>query len=578
MNNRISFWNQVLMGVLASFPIIYFLVQAFWFKVEHYESFLGLFLVLTVGFSSFSLLGAYETTEKVNVVFGYGIFWFCLGFSFIVGKSILLPILLEFATFSIFWIYSGTKFGNQQMESLRTLILVSGISVVFISSWIFLPTGSILGLSLLTIALLLKTGFLGFHFWLPKVNDGGPSHALGAFAGVLEVFPLILFYEFVLPYKLTNSLVLTLFMLSAVGIFLGGVAGFFQKKVKLVFAYSSIESIHFLWLCLFTISLFQFETDPSLQKLTFAFRILFFIGLLHHSFSKSFQFFSFGILLRLTNDLSVDHIKGVGRLIDISPLLMGIGSFSFAVLPGTIGFLSESTYFFINSRILDLPIGKSVFLLPAMIFIFFGMVLGGFAHLKIYFGVFLSNPKLEYHKLELEPKKIKAIRISLINLAFWIVFLPLVAPFLLDFFFHISSVDKPLYNWFLMVGLVSFVTQTIICLVYYLFNRYKVTNQMKESWDCGNNYSSEELSIPSTEFSKPLFNSLGRYFLDIDGKLKVDRAIFNVLSYLNYRFLNHIKNKDQNRQEEDISGYLAFASLFFILTFVITISVNILEN
>ncbi len=566
------------MGLLASFPIIYFLLQAFLFQVEHYESFLGLFLVLTIGFSSFSLLGAYETTEKANVVFGYGIFWFCLGFSFIVGKSILLPILLEFATFSIFWIYSGTKFGNQQMESLRTLILVSGISVVFIASWIFLPTGSMIGLSLLTIALLLKSGFLGFHYWLPKVNEGGPSHALGAFAGVLEVFPLILFYEFVLPYKLANGLVLALFMLSAIGIFLGGVAGFFQKKVKLVFAYSSIESIHFLWLCLFSISLFQYDVDPSLQKLTFAFRILFFVGLLHHSFSKSFQFFSFGILLRLTNDLTVDHIKGVGRLIGISPLLMGIGSFSFAVLPGTIGFLSESTYFFINSRILDLPIGKSVYLLPAMIFIFFGMVLGGFSHLKIYFGVFLSNPKLEYHKLELEPKKLKAIRLSLINLSFWIISLPLVAPFLLDFFFQIRSVDKSLYNWFLMVALVSFVTQVIVCLVYILFNKYRVKDLKKESWDCGNNYSGEDLSVPSSEFSKPLFNSLGRYFLDIDGKLKVDKAIFNVVNYLNYRFLKLIQDKDQNRQEEDISAYLAFASLFFILTFVITISVNILEN
>lgn len=74
-----------------------------------------------------------------------------------------------------------------------------------------LPDGDNVGIILLLVGLLIKSGFSGFHLWIPKVNEGGPSHALGAFAGVLEVFPLLLFYRYVLPNQLDPIIYQVLF-------------------------------------------------------------------------------------------------------------------------------------------------------------------------------------------------------------------------------------------------------------------------------------------------------------------------------------------------------------------------------
>ncbi|TGM74113.1 formate hydrogenase [Leptospira mtsangambouensis] len=571
-DERISIFRSVLVGISALSPLAIFLFSNYDVLSVDFPILVGLFIQAYIGFSSFMLVQSYEPKEKNKVTIGYVIFWSALGVCYLSGKSLILPIALEVTSFSTILIYSGTEFGKKQIESLGSLLLASGIAALFLSAWVMLPDGDNVGIILLLIGLLIKSGFSGFHLWIPKVNEGGPSHALGSFAGVLEVFPLLLFYRYVLPNQLDPIIYQILFPLAALGIFFGGITSFFHKDPKISLAYSSVESINFLWLCLIIAGMFQFSVDSELMNLSNSFRILFFLGLFHHSFSKTFQLFSIGMVARLKNSSSSDELKGIGRLLGISPLLVGAGTFSYAVLPGTLGFVSEATYFYLNARILDMPIGRSIFLLPSMIFIFFGIVLGGFTHIKLFLSLFLSIPDKDINIQPFGPQKRRWVKISLFSLSLVILGFPLAMPYFVKLPMLSPFVDPQLAEWFWTLSIVSYVTIGTV-FVFRLYDRYqlkKYGEQKTKNWDCGGGYSGHELSIPTSVFSEPLRNSLGRYFLNKSGESKVDSFLIKGISSV-FRFGTRFVSATNHPKEEDVSKYLAISSMFLIFIFSLLI-------
>lgn len=570
-----SILRSILVGIAALSPLVIFLSTNQDILSVDFPILVGLVIQAYIGFSSFMLVQSYEPKEKNKVTLGYAIFWSALGLCYLSGKSLLLPIALEITSFSTILIYSGTEYGKKQIESLGSLLLASGISALFLSAWVMLPDGDNIGVILLLIGLLIKSGFSGFHIWLPKVNEGGPSHALGAFAGVLEIFPLLLYYRYVLPNQLDPIIYQVLFPLAAIGIFFGGITSFFHKDPKISLAYSSIESLNFLWLCLIITGMFQFSGDLDLMNLSNSFRILFFLSLFHHSFSKTYQLFSIGMVSRLVNSSSSDSLKGIGRLLGLSPLLLGAGTFSYAVLPGTLGFISEATYFYLNARILDLPIGRSVFLLPSMIFIFFGIVLGGFTHVKLYMNMFLSMPNEKMNMIPFGIYQKRWLYVSLTSLAIVILGFPLFLPFFIQLPMLSPFADVLLIEWFQQMTIVSLISILIISafILYDKWNQKRLNSLKKKSWDCGGGYSGHELSVPPSVYSKPLHNSLGRYFINKDGDSKVDQILISFLVSIFSVGTRFVSSTNQAK-EEDISKYLAISSMFLIFIFSLLILGN----
>lgn len=318
--------------------------------------------------------------------------------------------------------------------------------------------------------------------------------------------------------------------------------------------------------------MFQFSVDAELMNLSNSFRILFFLSLFHHSFSKTFQLFSIGMVARLKNSSSSDELKGIGRLLGISPLLLGAGTFSYAVLPGTLGFVSEATYFYLNARILDMPIGRSVFLLPSMIFIFFGIVLGGFTHIKLFMSLFLSTPGKDINIQPFGEQKRRWVTISLFSLALVIFIFPLVLPYFVRLPMLSPFVDPQLADWFWTLALVSYVTVGAV-FIFRLYDHYQLKRFGKpktKNWDCGGGYSGHELSIPTSVFSLPLRNSLGRYFLSKTGESKVDSFLIRGITSF-FRLGTRFMSATNHPKEEDVSKYLAISSMFLIFIFSLLI-------
>ncbi|GBF49872.1 formate hydrogenase subunit B [Leptospira ryugenii] len=563
-------FSAFLVGMAAVLPLCMFLYMSPGPWSEDFPLALGLVLQAYIGFSAFALVQSYEMVHSNRITFGYVIFWSALGICYLAGKSVLLPVSLEIASFSTIIIYSGTEFGKKQIESLGSLLFASGIAVLFLSAWVFLPEEDPRGYYFLTIGLLVKSGFSGFHIWLPKVNEGGPSHALGSFAGALEIFPLLLFCRYVLPNLQDPFLYSILFPLAALGVFFGGITSYFHKDPKKALAYSSIESINFLWLCLAISGMFQSSSEPDLRFLSHSFLILFYLSLLHHSFSKTFQLFSIGMVARLRNSSSTDEMKGIGRLIGINPLWMGLGTFSYAVLPGTLGFISEATYLFLNAKILDMPLGRSVFLLPAMIFIFFGIVLGGFTHIRLFLSLFLSFPRTDFSLTEWNDTRRFWVFLSLGSLGIMIIGIPLCLPFFLKIPFLQKHLDPSLAIWLSQLSIVSCITVAFILSLVWFRWSHRITK--RQYWDCGNQYIGPELSVPSTVFTEPLRNSLGRYFLTPKGLSIIDQSIFSIFSYI-LNIGQFLVEKKKNHDEE-VSKYLAISSAFLIIILAISIAIE----
>src|SRR5690606_6192647 len=101
------------------------------------------------------------------------------------------------------------------------------------------------------------------------------------------------------------------------------------------------------------------------QILENGFISVFYISIVQHSISKTFQFLLIGRLIN-ENNSSIDRLRGKGRSLGLPIPLTLLGTLSCIGIPGTTGFISESMYLILSSRLLEIPSSKSIVVLPVL--------------------------------------------------------------------------------------------------------------------------------------------------------------------------------------------------------------------
>ena len=127
-------------------------------------------------------------------------------------------------------------------------------------------------------------------------------------------------------------------------------------------------------------------------------------------------------------------------------------SMSFAMILGTIGFLSESTFLYLTTVVIDLPLSASTLILPALVFICTGLVVGSAAHLKLYLTLMLSVPR-NIPEVQVKP----SILIQLtFTIGLFILAVPIIIwiPFLLNDFIRIN-VSENFVSWIYQISGIS---------------------------------------------------------------------------------------------------------------------------
>jgi len=533
-----------------------------WHLSSHFPLITGLLLQAVTGFSIFLYSLGEESKNRNGVLIGFILFFSGLAGSYFSGRTIYLPFCWELSTLGAFVVYSSETYSKLKTKSLIALYTASGVSGILLTCWVFLPPDNSVANIYFLVAVLIKSAFSFFHLWYPDLHEGSPTSSSAAFSGVAINLPLLLFVHYFNPEFLATFAYKVLVPIAGVGIFLGGVTSFFSKDIKKILAYSTIEKVNFLWLCLFLHKLWIQGIDAEMDFFAEIFLILFYITLLHHSISKSFQFLVFGNLRDLAGTNSIDEAKGIGRIAGIPFLLLGFGTFSFALLPGTLGFVSEATYLYLISRVVDLESGKSIVILPAMVIFIIGLALGSMAHIRLYLTLTLSMPSDELINRNKGKIPSKYTIYSLVYLSLLLTLIPIALTGFMTYtgFFQM---DKGLNQWFLTlfnVSVISFIFYFIM-----IYGKFSHRIEKRVLWDCGNNYRGSELSIPASVISEPLHDSLGLTTSMIDGESQLDDWLKKKLINL----LNIGKIWIREVESGDISNYIAFSSTSLLITLAI---------
>ena len=122
--------------------------------------------------------------------------------------------------------------------------------------------------------------------------------------------------------------------------------------------------------------------------------------------------------------------------------------------------------------------------------------------------------------------------------------------------------------WLFKVSLISLLSFLFFLVIYFFRFSHKI--EKRNIWDCGSEYRGSEVSVPSSEISDPLYNSMGRYFIGKDGEPYLDQFIKDNL----IRVLNLGKYWIQQVESGEISYYILFSALSFILSIFVIISIK----
>jgi hydrogenase-4 component B len=200
------------------------------------------------------------------------------------------------------------------------------------------PTTPTLVFLLALVGFGVKAGIVPLHVWLPEAHAAAPSHVSALMSGVLikmGIYGLLRVMTFLPPAAWWGP---TLMCLGLVGALLGISLALYQRDLKRVLAYSSIENIGLILLGLGLGFWGLHRGQGRLAALGFA------GGLLHvwnHVLMKGLMFLSAGSVLHGTGKKDLERLGGLMRRMPTTGVLMMLGATAIAGLPPLNGFVGE---------------------------------------------------------------------------------------------------------------------------------------------------------------------------------------------------------------------------------------------
>lgn len=188
-------------------------------------------------------------------------------------------------------------------------------------------------MSLMTVGLLLKTALFPLHFWLPAAhaNAPAPTSALLSALVVKASFYLLLRLWFELFSDVLSGAALQwLGALGAVALLWGSVLACYQRRLKLMVAYSTVAQLGYLFIA--------FPLVAAAGATGYGGAVYF---ALSHGFAKAAMFLSAGTLLHVAGHDRIDELDEIAPRLPISMLAFGLAGISLMGLPPSGGFIAK---------------------------------------------------------------------------------------------------------------------------------------------------------------------------------------------------------------------------------------------
>ncbi len=436
------------------------------------------------------------------------------------------------------WIYLVATHGGTAFLLVLFALLGRGRETWdFDGMWLPLQSGLLLVWALIGFGT--KAGFVPFHVWLPQAHPAAPSPVSALMSGAMINTGI---YGLLRIFSLSRGVPPSGWGL-CMGI-LGMVTGIWgilhalgKRDIKEVLAYSSIENIGIIGMCL-GLGLYALSRAQGTVAL-----IAFTAALFHtvnHGIIKTSLFLGAGTILHGTGSRNMEELGGLLKKLPKTGALFGLSSAAIAGLPPLNGFIGEFLLFLGTLLLLI----RSTYLLDTVfsILVLFslGIIGGGAAacFTRLFGIVFLGEPRSEKvltaHEEEgcfLYPLYVLAIVCLLLGVGS--IFLsPFIFGVVFSFLTGISEnslIEAVLIlkNTLIPIGSIGF---TFIFLsVFLVWIRKRIlknrTLETGPTWDCGYSHPTPRMQYTASSFSSPILH-MARRILNPEIHIRLSDGLF----------------------------------------------------
>lgn len=238
-----------------------------------------------------------------------------------------------------------------------------------------------------------KGGLIPLHAWLPLAHPAAPSHVSALMSGVMTKVAI---YGFVrIAFDLLGPpawwWALPPIVLGVMTAVLGLLYAVFDRDLKRVLAYSTIENIGVIFVALGLALAFRANGQHEAAAVAMAAALL---HALNHSWFKSLLFLGAGAVLHATGRRDLDGLGGLIHRMPRTAVFFLVGALAISALPPLNGFVSEWLLFQAVIAAPALPQAALHFASPAIgAMLALAAALAAACFVRVYGTAFLGRPR-----------------------------------------------------------------------------------------------------------------------------------------------------------------------------------------
>lgn len=202
------------------------------------------------------------------------------------------------------------------------------------------PASSAILAFLLFIGFGTKLGTVPFHAWMPDMYAQSPTHTTALLTTVCSNAAVLMLFRAVYGYLGADGLTevgMVMCVLAAVTALWGAMESMVQTEPKRILAYSSMENMALVTLCL-SLGLVFWDSSASLTALVTLAALL---HTLNHSVFKSLMLLTVDSVEDVTGERKIDRLRGLAKVLPSLSAVALVGVAALAAIPPMNGFISE---------------------------------------------------------------------------------------------------------------------------------------------------------------------------------------------------------------------------------------------
>ncbi len=177
-----------------------------------------------------------------------------------------------------------------------------------------------------------KAGLVPFHAWLPRAHPLAPSHISALMSGAMVNIGLYGLARLLLEWLGGPELWMGIAVLGlgAVSALIGAAYALFQRDLKMLLAFSTIENVGIICLALGAAAVFQSQGEATWAAVAVAAALL---QALNHAAAKGLMFLGAGSMDRAAGGLRLDRMGGVLTRLPWTGSAVLVGALTMASVP-----------------------------------------------------------------------------------------------------------------------------------------------------------------------------------------------------------------------------------------------------